>query len=91
MKKLFVGNLPFNTTDEDLYNLFGSVGEVASARVITDRQTNRSRGFGFIEMEDSLANQAIADLNDTEYGGRNIRVSEAAEREQKERAPRSRW
>ncbi len=82
MKKLFVGNLPFNTTDEDLRNLFASVGEVSSARVIVDRQTERSRGFGFVEMESSLASQAVADLNDTDYGGRNIRVSEANEKPQ---------
>lgn len=86
MKRLFVGNLPFNTTDEDLRNLFVSVGEVSSARVIIDRQTERSRGFGFVEMESSLANQAIADLNDTDYGGRNIRVSEANERSQNDRS-----
>ena len=83
MKRLFVGNLPFNTTDEDLHNLFASIGEVASARVIVDRETQRSRGFGFVEMESGLATTAIADLNDTDYGGRNIRVSEANEREQR--------
>ena len=86
MKKLFIGNLPFTTTDEDLRNLFGSIGEVSSARVITDRQTERSRGFGFVEMESSLALKAIAELNDADYGGRNIRVSEANEREQKPRS-----
>ena len=83
MKRLFVGNLPFNTTDEDLHELFASFGEVASARVIVDRETQRSRGFGFVEMESGLAATAIADLNDTDYGGRNIRVSEANEREQR--------
>lgn len=85
MKKLFVGNLPFNTTDEDLHNLFASIGEVASAKVIIDRQTERSRGFGFVEMESSLAAQAIAELNDADYGGRNLRVSEANEKGQGER------
>ncbi len=91
MKKLFVGNIPFNTTDEDLHELFSSIGDVASARVITDRQTNRSRGFGFVEMESNLAAKAVESLNDTEYGGRNIRVSEANEREKRERPSGSRW
>lgn len=80
MKKLFVGNLPFNTTDEDLRELFASIGEVTSARVIIDRQTERSRGFGFVEMESNVAAQAISELNDAAYGGRNIRVSEANEK-----------
>ena len=84
MKRLFVGNLPFQTTDEDLLSLFGSIGDVSSARVIVDRQTGRSRGFGFVEMEGSLATRAMTELNDSDYGGRKIRVSEAHEREQRE-------
>ena len=86
MKRLFVGNLPFSTTDEDLQNLFAGFGNVNSARVIVDRQTGRSRGFGFVEMEGDHATRAMAELNDTDYGDRKIRVSEAHEREQRDRS-----
>ncbi|MDR2869989.1 MAG: RNA-binding protein [Deferribacteraceae bacterium] len=85
MKRLFVGNLPFVTTDEDLASLFTSFGSVNSARVIIDRQTGRSRGFGFVEMDGTEATEAMTKLNDSDYGGRRIRVSEAHEREQKEK------
>ena len=84
MKRLFVGNLPFMTTDEDLVTLFTSFGNVNSARVIVDRQTGRSRGFGFVEMEGEEATRAMTELNDSDYGGRKIRVSEAHEREQRD-------
>ena len=84
MKRLFVGNLPFNTTDEDLLSLFSSFGEVSSARVISDRQTGRSRGFGFVEMDGDAASKAVTELNDSDYGGRKIRVSEAHEKEQRD-------
>jgi RNA recognition motif-containing protein len=90
MKRLFVGNLPYNTTDEDLQNLFSGIGEVGSARVICDRETGRSRGFGFVEVEDAAVKKAITELSDTDFGGRKIRVSEAHEREQRERAYSSR-
>ena len=86
MKRLFVGNLPFATKDEDLQQLFASFGEVNSARVIFDKQTNRSRGFGFVEMEADVATRAMSELNDSDYGGRKIRVSEAHEKEQRERS-----
>jgi RNA recognition motif-containing protein len=86
MKRLFVGNLPFTTKDDDLRNLFASFGDVNSVRVIVDKQTGRSRGFGFVEVEADVAAKAMAELNDTDYGGRRIRVSEAHEREQRERS-----
>jgi RNA recognition motif-containing protein len=86
MKRLFVGNLPYNTADQDLIDLFSGIGEVGSARVICDRETGRSRGFGFVEVEDAVAVKAVSELNDTDFGGRKIRVSEAHEREQRERA-----
>ncbi|MDR2105159.1 MAG: RNA-binding protein [Deferribacteraceae bacterium] len=89
MKRLFVGNLPYNAADQDLINLFSGVGEVGSARVICDRETGRSRGFGFVEVEDAVAKKAVSELNDSEFGGRKIRVSEAHEREQRERSERS--
>jgi RNA recognition motif-containing protein len=80
MKKLYVGNLPWSTTDNELQAMFAGVGQVVSARVITDRETGRSRGFGFVEMDDAGASRAIAELNGKEMGGRPLRVNEANER-----------
>lgn len=80
-KKIYVGNLPFATTDEDLAELFAKHGKVSSAKVITDRETGRSRGFGFVEMEDATAaDEAIRVVDGTEVEGRNLRVNEAKER-----------
>lgn len=80
-KKLYVGNIPFTTTDEDLRQLFESHGNVISARVITDRETGRSRGFGFVEMEDaSAAENAQKVLDGSDMGGRSLRVNEAQDR-----------
>lgn len=76
MKKLYVGNLAWATTDEDLKQLFSEFGAVASAVVITDRESGRSRGFGFVELEDG-ADQAIEALNGQEHNGRPLRVNEA--------------
>ena len=79
-KKLFVGNLPFAVTDFDLEDLFKGYGEVTSAKVIVDRRTGRSRGYGFVEMgTENLAQQAIEGLNGTELKGRPINVSLARE------------
>ena len=76
--KLFVGSLPWAVNDETLKAAFEAHGTVISAKVITDRQTGRSRGFGFVEMEnESDASNAIQALNGTEFKGRNIIVSEA--------------
>lgn len=75
---IYVSNLAFSTQDEDLRNLFAAYGEVDSAKVVTDRETGRSRGFGFVEMsDDSAAQKAIAELNQASIGGRNISVTEA--------------
>lgn len=83
-KKLFVGSLPFTTTSEDLNKLFSEVGEVASANVITDRMSGRSRGFGFVEMtKDEDATKAVEKLNGSEVEGRSIVVNEARPREEK--------
>jgi cold-inducible RNA-binding protein len=80
--RLFVGNLNFKTTSEDLQELFGQVGEVQSASVVTDRETGRSRGFGFVEMASQEDGQrAIEQFNGKEYGGRNLTVNEARPRE----------
>ena len=82
MSKLYVGNLPFTTTDADLEETFGQYGVVASANVITDRETGRSRGFGFVEFENaSDAQAAQAALDGSDFGGRALRVNEAQERQ----------
>lgn len=79
--KLFVGSLPWSVDDEALQSAFQPHGEVVSAKVVKDRETGRSRGFGFVEMEDSTAaNNAIKALNNSELNGRNIVVNEAKPR-----------
>jgi cold-inducible RNA-binding protein len=80
-KKIFVGNLSFDTTSADLETLFSEVGHCESAAVITDRGTGRSRGFGFVEMSSAAeAQKAISTLNGRELQGRTLNVSEARER-----------
>ena len=77
-KKLYVGNLPYSTDDAALESQFAAFGTVESARVITDRETGRSKGFGFVEMSsDADAERAIENLNGQSSGGRNLTVSEA--------------
>ena len=80
-QKLFIGGLSFSTTDQRLRELFAAAGTVESAAVVTDRDTGRSRGFGFVEMSTAdEAQKAIAQLNGKELGGRTLNVSEANER-----------
>jgi RNA recognition motif-containing protein len=80
-KKLYVGNLPFSTTEEELRAVFERHGSVGSVNVITDRETGRSRGFAFVEMDDaSAADEAMRTLDGSELGGRNLKVNEAKER-----------
>lgn len=79
--KLYVGNLPWETTEQDLEQLFSGVGEVISAKVITDRDTGRSRGFGFVEMSAESGQRAIEELNGHRLGSRELRVNEAKERQ----------
>ncbi len=82
--KLYVGNLPFEISEQDLESSFSAHGEVVSARIITDKFTGRSRGFGFVEMtDDSSANDAIEKLNGTNLGGREIVVNEARPQEKR--------
>lgn len=89
---IYVGNLPWSTTEESLRSLFESFGEVDSAKVITDRETGRSRGFGFVEMPDNDAAQSAIDaLNDKDFEGRNLRVNEARPRDDRPRGPRARF
>lgn len=83
-KKLYVGNLTYGTTDTDLQNLFGAHGTIRSAQVIMDRDTGRSKGFGFVEMEtDDQAQAAIAALNGQTNDGRALTVNEAKPREER--------
>ena len=79
--KLYVGNLNFATTENQLEELFLQYGEVVSVKIITDRETDRSRGFGFVEMGSSeSAEQAVNALNNQEFDGRSLRVNEAHDR-----------
>ena len=81
---IYVSNLSFNVQDEDLKDFFAEYGEVASAKVITDKFTGKSRGFGFVEMnDDEAAKKAIAELDQATVEGRNIRVMEAKPKEEK--------
>ena len=81
MINIYVGNLPFSTTDTDLQELFSQHGDVEEVQVITDRDTGRSRGFGFVKMRDDNAGRtAIEQLNGTDMGGRSIVVNEAKPR-----------
>ena len=80
--KLYVGNLSFRVTSDDLHEYFSQAGSVESANVVQDRETGRSRGFGFVEMtSEDEANNAIAQFNGQEYDGRNMVVNEARPRE----------
>ena len=83
-KKLYVGNIAFQTTEEELRQVFGQYGTVTSAQVVTDRETGRSRGFAFVEMSDG-ADQAIAAMNGADLGGRTLTVNEAKPREDRPR------
>ena len=87
MKRIYVGNLSYDTTEEELRRVFAEHGEVGSVDLIVDRETGRPRGFGFVEMED--ADVAIKALNNAEVGGRTLTVNEARPRENRsQRAPR---
>lgn len=88
--KIYVGNLPWSMSNGDLEELFAKFGDVRSANVVMDRETGRSRGFGFVEMSDDGARSAIEELNETEMQSRRIRVSQAKERprDTRDRRPR---
>ncbi|MDL2226776.1 RNA-binding protein [Deltaproteobacteria bacterium OttesenSCG-928-M10] len=85
---IYVGNLPFSTDQNALQDLFAPFGEVLSANVISDRETGRSRGFGFVEMEADAARQAITALDGQEHAGRRLKVNEAQKRESRDSRPR---
>jgi RNA recognition motif-containing protein len=82
-KRIYVGNLSYQTTEGDLANLFEQIGEVESVSIITDRDTGRSKGFAFVEMGNDDADKAIADLNGTEFNGRALTVNEARPRQER--------
>ncbi|MEX0701574.1 MAG: RNA-binding protein [Planctomycetales bacterium] len=81
-KNIYVGNLPFNTTSEDLREAFGAYGAIVRAEVVSDRETGRSRGFGFVEMETG-GDEAIAALNGKDFHGRPLTVNAARPREER--------
>ncbi|MDR1684900.1 MAG: RNA-binding protein [Desulfovibrio sp.] len=80
-KSLYVGNLPWSATEEGIRGLFAEHGNVVSVKLISDRETGRARGFGFVEMDDADAPGAVQALNGAAYEGRNLRVNEAQPRE----------
>lgn len=85
---IYVGNLPFSVTEEELRTLFEPFGELISVKLITDRETGRPRGFGFVEMDNSDADTAIKALNNSEMGGRNLKVNQS---EPRKSSSRPRW
>jgi RNA recognition motif-containing protein len=80
LKKIYVGNLPYTASETELREIFGQYGTVHSVSLITDRETGRPRGFGFVEMDDSEADAAISALDGQDFGGRTLRVNQARER-----------
>ncbi|MDJ0890549.1 MAG: RNA-binding protein [Gammaproteobacteria bacterium] len=88
MKSIYVGNLPFSATETELRDLFAAHGTVESVRLMTDRDTGRPRGFGFVEMADGDAARAIQALNGVDFGGRSLRINEA---QPKGKRPARRW
>ena len=90
MTQIYIGNIPYDKTEEDIRELFGQYGEVTSVKYINDKETGRFRGFGFVQMNSAdEAKEAITELENKEYGGRTLRVNEA--RPQQPRQPRDSW
>jgi len=85
-QRIYVGNLPYSSSEEEVEQLFGQYGEVISCALPTDRETGRPRGFGFVEMSNEDATKAIEALDGTDFGGRSLAVSEARPRQ--DRGPR---
>jgi len=89
MKTIYLGNLPFTATEDDVRQLFGQHGEVSSVSLVNDLETGRPRGFGFVEMVGKDADKAIDALDGSDFGGRSLRVNEA--RDRGARPPRRSW
>lgn len=79
-KSIYVGNLPWSATEEEVRELFSQYGNVVNVKLVSDRETGRARGFGFVEMDDAEADKAIEALDNTAFGGRTLRVNEAKPR-----------
>ena len=88
MKKIYVGNLPFSTTEEEVKGVFEAYGSIESVNLIMDRETGRFRGFGFVEMSEEDADNAIKSLDGQDFGGRPLKVNEARERQPRPRQDR---
>lgn len=88
MKSIYVGNLPFSASEDEVRDMFAQYGAVESVRLVSDRDTGRPRGFGFVEMADDAAASAIDALNGTNMGGRTLRINEAQPRGSR---PNKRW
>jgi RNA recognition motif-containing protein len=89
MKTIYLGNLPLDATEDDVRDLFTAHGDVAGVSLVNDRETGRSRGFGFVEMNPEDADRAIDALDGTDFRGRSLRVNEA--RDRGSRPPRRSW
>ena len=87
VKSIYVGNLPFSVSETEIRDLFASYGDVQSVKLINDRETGRFRGFGFVEMDEAAAGEAIRALNGSDLGGRALKVNLAQEKPQRQ----SRW
>ncbi|MEG1610467.1 MAG: RNA-binding protein [Bilophila sp.] len=82
-KSLYVGNLPWSVTEAEVRNLFSEHGEVISVKLVSDRETGRARGFGFVEMESGAAQNAVQALDNFSFNGRNLKVNEARPKEER--------
>lgn len=89
LKQIYVGNLPYSASEDEIRELFAQYGTVHSVKLVTDRETGRKRGFGFVEMDDAGADAAIASLEGADFGGRNLRVNEAKGKSERPARPRS--
>lgn len=87
LKSIYVGNMAYSASEQDVRELFSQYGDVLSVKLIVDRDTGKAKGFGFVEMEDSEAEKAIDALNNSEFLGRNLRVNEAKPREPRDARP----
>jgi len=92
LKSIYVGNMAYNASEQDVRDLFSKYGNVLSVKLVTDRETGKAKGFGFVEMEADGADKAIDALNNSEFLGRNLRVNEAKPREPRDsRPPKRSW